>query len=190
MGSTDSRVGRSRGAEGKHTSVGCRNQSTPREPHKGWGAAGRVAQPLWPLGYAMDRCPMGAATLQPRKTAMQREHLGRRGAGTRPGRTMRLGHVVNWGFIEVLHQFGLNKGHLFGAEKPQWMSLQGWLLQAEVSRQAGGTQVMPAHSCFPPGHPCSKSPGGATPLLPARPNLTLAAGFQHGERMLIECLTC
>lgn len=90
---------------------------------------------------------------------------------------MGLGNVVSWGFIEVLHEFGLNTGHHFGAEKPQWTSLQGCLLWMEVGREAGETQVMPAHSYFLPGHPCSKSPGGATPLLPARGNLTPAAGF-------------
>lgn len=103
---------------------------------------------------------------------------------------MRLGNVVNWVFIEVLHQFRLKERHLFGAEKPQWMSLQGWVLQTEVGTEAGGTRVMLAHRHFPPGHPCSESPGGATPLLLAWQNLALAAGFQHGGRMLIECLTC
>lgn len=51
--------------------------------------------------------------------------------------------------------------------------MQGWLLQVEVSREAGGTQVMPAHSCFPPGH---SSPRGAIPLMPTWQNLPLAAG--------------
>lgn len=65
MGSMGSGAGRSWGAEGEHTSVGCGNQSTPCEPCEGWGAAGRLAQPLWPLDYGMDRCLMGAAALQP-----------------------------------------------------------------------------------------------------------------------------
>lgn len=44
----------------------------PHEPHKGWGAAGRLAQLLEPLSYGMDRCPKGAATLQPHKMSVQR----------------------------------------------------------------------------------------------------------------------
>jgi len=94
------------------------------------------------------------------------------------GRTIRLEDVVNWGFIEVLHQFGLKAGQLFGDEQHQWTSLQEWLLQAEVSREAGGTQAMVAHSHFPPGHPCSQGLGGATLLLPALRNLTLAARME------------
>lgn len=151
------------------------------------GGAGTAAPAprLWD-----GQVPDGAATLQPHKAAVQSGYLGRRGAGTCLGRTTRLEDVVNWGVIEVLHQFGLNKGHLLGAEKPQWTSLRGWLLWAEVGSEAGGTQVMPAPSRSPPGHPCSRTPGAATLLLPAWQNPSPAGGFQHGERMLIECLTC
>lgn len=92
---------------------------------------------------------MGAAMLQPYKTAVPSGCLGRRGAGVCLGRTMRLVDVVNWGFIEVLYQFGLNKGHLFGAGKPQWPFLHGWLLQVEVGWDAGGIQEMPTHNCSP-----------------------------------------
>lgn len=169
MGTAGSGVGRSWAAEGEHVSVGCRNQRMPREPRKRWGAAGRLAQPLWSLGCGMDRCPMGAATLQPPKTALQKGYLGRGGAGTCLRRTVRRGDAVNWGFIEVLRQSGLHKGYLFGPEKPQWTSSR-WRSVGD----AGGTQVMPAHSCFPPGHTCSKSPGGAGSAKP-RPGCWLPA---------------
>lgn len=73
------------------------------------------------------------------------------------GRTVRPGDGVNWGFIEVLYQFGLDKGRLFGAGKPQWTFLHGWLLQVEVSREAGGTQEMPNHSCCPSAIPAPRA---------------------------------
>lgn len=139
MGTAGSGVGRSRGAEGEHVSVGCRNRRMPRKPRKRWGAAGRLAQPVWSLGCGMDRCPMGAATLQPPKTALQKGYLGRGGAGTCLRRTVRPGDAVNWGFIEVLHQSGLHKGYLFGPEKPQWTSVEvsrrGWWDPGDASSQ-------------------------------------------------------
>lgn len=76
----------------------------PHEPHKGWGAAARLAQLLSPLGFRMERCPEGAAPLQPHKLAVQRGYLGRGRAGICLRRTMGTGNVENWGFIEVLHQ--------------------------------------------------------------------------------------